>query len=367
MYLHAQMKRCTTILVCLFCLPELKSQDTLNLLFIGDVMAHQKQIDAAKTAGGYSFEPCFEFVKPYFAEADVTVANLEVTLAGDPYSGYPTFSAPDALAVALQQAGVDVLLTANNHACDKGRRGVERTISVLDSLRITHTGTFYDSVHRSQTYPLLLKKNNITVGLLNYTYGTNDIPTPAPTLVNRIDTVQMAADIAAAKQLSPDMIVVAIHWGEEYKLYANHEQRAVADFLRRQGVRLVIGSHPHVLQGMEMNRTDDSTQQSAVVYSLGNFISNMAAVNTEIGAMVRIRLVKNHETTHIDKGDYVFTWVYKPEEDGMRRFYVLPAAVYASKPAFFAQEKEYRCMKESLAAMRKLYKETTTGFIEYIE
>jgi poly-gamma-glutamate synthesis protein (capsule biosynthesis protein) len=330
-------------------------------------MAHQKQISAAKTAEGYSFETCFESVKPYFAEADITVANLEVTLAGEPYSGYPTFSAPDELAMALQQAGVDVLLTANNHSCDKGRKGVERTIGVLDSLRIPHTGTFYDSAHRSQTYPLVLKKNNITVGLLNYTYGTNDIPTPEPTIVNRIDTLQMAADIALTKRLSPDIIVAAIHWGEEYKLYANDKQRAVANFLLRQGVRLVIGSHPHVLQGMEMNKAGDSTVQSAVVYSLGNFISNMAAVNTEIGAMVRIRLVKNNETTHLNKGDYVFTWVYKPEEAGMRRFYVLPAAVYAGKPAFFAHEKEYQRMKASLAVMRKLYRETTTGFTEYIE
>jgi poly-gamma-glutamate synthesis protein (capsule biosynthesis protein) len=361
------MKTWTIIFVCLFCLPELKSQDTLNLLFIGDVMAHQKQIDAAKTDNGYSFEPCFEWIKPYFAEVDVTVANLEVTLAGEPYSGYPAFSAPDALATALQQAGVDVLLTANNHACDKGRKGVERTISVLDSLHILHTGTFYDSVHRSQTYPLMLKKNNISVGLLNYTYGTNDIPTPEPTVVNRIDTVQMAADIAATKQLSPDIIAVAIHWGEEYKLYANHAQRAIADFLLRQGVRLVIGSHPHVLQGMEMNRTGDAAVQSVVVYSLGNFISNMTAVNTEIGVMARIRLVKDRETTHIDKGDYVFTWVYKPEEEGLRRFYVLPAAAYADKPEFFTQEKEYQRMKTSLAAMRTLYQKTTTGFIEYIE
>ncbi|MDR2450081.1 MAG: CapA family protein [Prevotellaceae bacterium] len=361
------MRTCTTILICLFCLPELRSQDTLNLLFIGDVMAHQKQINAAKTDSGYSFEPCFEFVKPYLAEANVTVANLEVTLAGEPYSGYPTFSAPDELAVALQRSGVDVLLTANNHACDKGRKGVERTIDMLDSLHIIHTGTFYDSVHRSRTYPLLLKKNNIVIGLLNYTHSTNNIPTPEPTVVNRIDTAQMAADIALTKRFSPDIIVAAIHWGEEYKLYANREQRAIAGFLLRQGVRLVIGSHPHVLQGMEMNKASDTTVQSVVVYSLGNFISNMTAANTEIGVMVRIRLIKKHETTYIDKGDYIFTWVYKPEENNIRRFYVLPAAVDAGQPAFFAHEKEYQRMKASLAAMRKLYRETTTGFIEYIE
>jgi poly-gamma-glutamate synthesis protein (capsule biosynthesis protein) len=353
--------------MCLLWLLELKSQDTLNLLFIGDVMAHQRQIDAAKTGEGYFFDSCFAFVRPYLSEADMAIANLEVPLAGEPYSGYPQFSAPDELATALQQSGVDVLLTANNHACDKGKKGVVRTISALDSLRILHTGTFYDSAHRSQTYPLLLQKNNITVGLLNYTYGTNGIPTPGPTVVNRIDTIQMAADIALAKRLSPDIIVAAIHWGEEYKLYANREQRAIADFLLRQGVRLVIGSHPHVLQGMEMNMENDTAVQSAVVYSLGNFISNMTATNTEIGAMARIRLVKMHDTVRIDKGDYIFTWVHKPQEESVRHFYVLPAAVYAGNPAFFAREEEYRRMNVSLAAMRKLYRETTTGFTEYIE
>jgi poly-gamma-glutamate synthesis protein (capsule biosynthesis protein) len=361
------MKIITTILVCLFWLPELRSQDTLNLLFIGDVMAHQKQIDAAKTGGSYSFASCFEFVAPYLAAADITIANLEVTLAGEPYSGYPAFSAPDELVMALQQSGVDVLLTANNHSCDKGRKGVERTISVLDSLCFMHTGTFYNMAHHHQTTPLLLKRNNITVGLLNYTYGTNGIPTPEPTVVNRIDTVQMGLEIAFTKTLSPDIIVVAIHWGEEYKLYANSEQRAIADFLLRQGVRLIIGSHPHVLQGMEMNRAGDMSVQSVVVYSLGNFISNMTAVNTEIGAMARIRLVKDRKTIHIDKGDYIFTWVYKPEEKGMRRFYVLPAAVYAGKPAFFTHEKDFRRMNSSLATMRKLYQETTSGFTEHVE
>ena len=330
-------------------------------------MAHQKQIDAAKTGQGYFFDSCFSFVKPYLTEADVAIANLEVTLAGEPYSGYPRFSAPDELATALRDAGIDVLLTANNHSCDKGRKGVERTVGLLDSLQILHTGTFYDSAHRSRTYPLLLRKNNISIGLLNYTYGTNDIPTPEPTVVNRIDTTQMAADIALTKRLSPDIIAVAIHWGEEYKLYANLEQRAIADFLLRRGVRLVIGSHPHVLQGMEMNSAGDSTVQSVVVYSLGNFISNMSAVNTETGAMARIRLVKRHDTVYIDKGDYIFTWVYKPQQEGVRRFYVLPAATYAGKPEFFAQEEDFRRMNTALAAMRKLYRETTTGFTEYIE
>jgi poly-gamma-glutamate synthesis protein (capsule biosynthesis protein) len=361
------MKWFVSIVLLTLWLPVLKAQDTLNLLFIGDVMAHQKQLDAARMGMAYSFDTCFAYIKPYLSEADIAIANLEVTLAGAPYSGYPTFSAPDELATALKKSGVDILLTANNHTCDKGKTGVERTIKILDSLDIVHTGTFYDSAHRAQTYPLLLQKNNISVALLNYTYGTNDIPTPSPTIVNRIDTVQIAIDIARAKTLSPDVIAVAIHWGEEYKLYANQVQRNAAAFLLRQGVQLVIGSHPHVLQGMELYTSDDSTVRHAVVYSLGNFISNMTAANTEIGAMARIRVVKNNEKTVIEKGEYMFTWTYKPVKNNIRHFYVLPAAVYANDSTFFADDKAYARMINSLDHMRTLYKETTIGFTEYTE
>ncbi|GHT65818.1 capsular polysaccharide biosynthesis protein [Bacteroidia bacterium] len=341
-----------------------RAQDTLNVMFIGDVMAHQPQINAAKTDAGYNFDTCFAHVKPLFAQADMVIANLEVTLAGAPYSGYPEFSAPDELAVALKNAGVTALVTANNHSCDKRKRGIVRTLQVLDSLEIPHTGTFYDTAHRRKTQPLLLQKNNITLAVLNYTYGTNGIPTPAPTVVNRIDTAQMVKDIAAARALCPDMIAVVMHWGVEYELYANREQRNLAQFLQRQGVALIIGSHPHVLQGMQMHYAPDSSIQSAVVYSLGNFVSNMTAANTEMGVMANFCLIKNAGTTRIAAGSYRFTWVYKPTVNGHRRYYIIPAAEYANIPSFFERSEAYERMKASLNNVRELYNKTTMGFTE---
>ncbi|MDR0296064.1 MAG: CapA family protein [Prevotellaceae bacterium] len=358
------MKKVKIVILFLLLYGRLWAQDTLTLTFVGDVMMHQTQINSAKTSEGYQLDDCFSYIYPHLSTADITIANLEVTLAGEPYSGYPQFSAPDALVEALQRAGVDVLLTANNHSCDKGKMGVERTLQVLDSLNLLHTGTFYDSLHHRRATPLLLIKNNFEMALLNYTYGTNDIPVPAPTVVNLIDTVQMLADIEQAKTLQPDIIAVALHWGDEYQLYPNKTQRNLADFLARNGVRLIIGSHPHVLQPIEALYAADSTVETVVVYSQGNFISNMTAANTDIGTLVNIRLIKYNDKVIINHVGYTYVWTYKPQVEGQRRFYVLPAAKYENNKEFLKNIANYKRMTNALSAMRALYTKANKGPVE---
>ena len=113
----------------------------LSLLFIGDFMGHLDQINAAydKVSGSYNYDSTFKKITPILSDADVTIGNLEVTLGVTPYSGYPQFSSPPAYAAAIKKSGVDVLVTANNHSCDKRKKGVEKTIAILDSLNIGHT------------------------------------------------------------------------------------------------------------------------------------------------------------------------------------------------------------------------------------
>ncbi|HEX8060291.1 MAG TPA: CapA family protein, partial [Cyclobacteriaceae bacterium] len=167
------------IAVLLFFSVTASAQDTtkLSLLFIGDIMQHDTQISAAfdPVTKKYNYNECFQNVKSVFESADMTIGNLELTLGGPPYKGYPAFSAPDDLIGALTWSGVDVLVTANNHCLDRGRKGLERTVAVLDTFGIPHTGTFVDSAHRAKTYPLLLGKNGFKISLLNYTYGTNGL------------------------------------------------------------------------------------------------------------------------------------------------------------------------------------------------
>ncbi|MBQ7791019.1 MAG: CapA family protein [Rikenellaceae bacterium] len=239
-----------------------------KIVFGGDVMAHTPQLSAAQTADGYSFDRSFEYVAPILKQADLAVVNLETTLSRrPPYTGYPMFRTPAELAVTMQYAGVDVAALANNHICDRGASGITTTISVLDSLKINYMGAYADSMTRQ---PLYVSAADITVAMLNYTYGTNGLPTPRGMVVNRIDTVQMAADIAAIDRECVDVVCVMLHWGEEYQRRPNRAQRAVAEFCRRQGVELIIGSHPHVAQPIEC----DSATRWATVYSLGNMVSN---------------------------------------------------------------------------------------------
>jgi poly-gamma-glutamate capsule biosynthesis protein CapA/YwtB (metallophosphatase superfamily) len=128
-------------------------------------MQHEGQIKAAynSTNGSYEYADGFKFVKPIISSYDITVANLEVTLAGEPYKGYPQFSAPDELAETLVQSGFNVILTANNHSCDRGDKGVIRTLDVLDELGVKHTGTFRNAKEREETYPLMINKKQCSI------------------------------------------------------------------------------------------------------------------------------------------------------------------------------------------------------------
>ena len=267
--------------------------DTLRLLFVGDLMQHQGQIDAARTARGYDYSACFAYVKEVISQADFAVANLEVTLGGKPYRGYPAFSAPDEYLTAIHDAGFNVLLTANNHCLDRGRKGLERTLRLIDSLHILAAGTYTDIEDRRTRYPLLLEKKGFRIALLNYTYGTNGIPVPSPAVVNLIDTTVIAQDIEKARQLHPDVLLACMHWGVEYQSLPGKEQQKLAQWLFAKGVDHIIGAHPHVVQPIEVHTDSLTRQKRLVAYSLGNFISNMSARRTDGGLMLQMEFVKN--------------------------------------------------------------------------
>ncbi|MBN8578519.1 MAG: CapA family protein [Cytophagales bacterium] len=298
------------------------AQDTtrLSLLFTGDIMQHDSNITAAydPVRKKYDYQACFEYVAPIARAADLAIGNLELTLAGAPYKGYPQFSAPDALAIELKRIGFDVLVTANNHSVDRRRKGVERTIRVLDSLQFLHTGTFIDSIARANTYPLILEKNGFRLSLLNYTYGTNGIPVTQPNIVNLIDTVQIKLDLAKARAQKTDAIIVFMHWGDEYQSLPNTAQKKLAKLLFREGAKLVIGAHPHVLQPMEWNKERDQV----VSYSLGNFVSGQRPRYRDGGAMLWVDLEKvvrdTVSHTRIHQASYELAWVHKTTEFVMR-------------------------------------------------
>ncbi|MFT6868509.1 MAG: poly-gamma-glutamate capsule biosynthesis protein CapA/YwtB (metallophosphatase superfamily) [Cyclobacteriaceae bacterium] len=307
--------------------------DTLKLTFVGDIMGHDSQIAASidQQTGKYDYNGVFDKVAPIFKESDFTIANLEVTLAGPPFKGYPQFSSPDGLAVACKENGIDVLVTANNHSCDRRKSGIIRTIDVLDSLEILHTGTFRDAIEKHEKNLLILDKNNIKIGLLNYTYGTNGIPAPAPTIVNNINWDEMAIDIEASKSDNLDKLIVFIHWGTEYESHPTADQEKLTDYLFNKGVDIIIGSHPHVIQRMEYRSKTADTKERFIAYSLGNFVSNQRKRKRDGGVLARLTLVKDDQGTRIDKSGYHLIWVNKPKVGGRLKFQVVSGGAYENK------------------------------------
>lgn len=279
-----------------------------SLLFAGDAMQHTAQLDAARRAyGSYDYSEYFCEVDSYISAADYAVVNLETPLAGRPYSGYPCFNAPDSYAAALKDAGFDLFLTANNHTLDRGDRGLRRTISALDSLGLDHIGTYASLSRRLESIPFVKDINGFRVGFLNYTYGTNGINPGPDVVVDYIDTALIRRDVAMARKNDAEIVCVTIHWGEEYSLLPNKSQRQLADFIHSLGVELLIGSHPHVIQPMEMRYNPlDSLDRSLTVYSLGNFISNMKTRDTRGGVMVKVDLIRDlHGVAHVLRASYV--------------------------------------------------------------
>ena len=201
-------KKITMALMALGMMASLQAQDSLKIIFAGDLMGHGGQIKAALIEEGkYDYTPCFRFIAPYLQSANLAIANFELTLAGPPYKGYPQFSSPDQLLVDASNAGFDIFTTVNNHCMDGGKRGFLRTLKVFDSLGVPHLGTYRNAAERAKEHPMMVERNGFRLALVTYTYGTNGLPVLDPLVVNMIDTMQMKADLARAKELGADIAI----------------------------------------------------------------------------------------------------------------------------------------------------------------
>ena len=326
-------------------------------------MGHESQINAAyySSSGVYDYSFCFSSLKPYIQKADIAIGNLEVTLGGEPFKGYPQFSSPDELAVALREAGFDILINANNHALDRGKEGLERTIEVTGREGLILTGSFESGEARETRYPLIIEKNNILLAILNYTYGTNGLISSPPNIVNYIDTLLIRNDIQKARKANPDFIIACMHWGNEYELEGNKVQKSLARFLANEGVDAIIGSHPHVVQPFEiLYNGADSTDFVPVVYSLGNFISNQRERYRNGGIIFMLELTKTEKT--IPTGfSYMPVWVQKPVIDEITRFRIIPANPTDK------ESKQLNITGEELLKLEEFYDDTSSRLINIPE
>ena len=292
--------------------------DTISLAIVGDLMCHSQQYKMAKTDSGYDFNPTFAPVKKYLADADFTLGNLETVTAGAAanFTGFPMFNTPVQYLDALKNAGFNVLTNSNNHSLDRGFLGIERTIAELDQRGFLHTGTARSSTERNT--PLILKKNNTKLGVLAYTYGTNGIPIPAGKgfCVNVIDTLQIKKDIENSKKAGADVVMVFVHWGNEYQRYASDAQKMVENYIHKNGALLVFGSHPHVLQPTYVKSND--LKAGFTIFSMGNFVSSQRKQFTDSGIIIKMKLLKNVTTGEVSILSSNFIPTYVSTHKGFR-------------------------------------------------
>jgi poly-gamma-glutamate synthesis protein (capsule biosynthesis protein) len=324
LYLKINYMHKTVLSLVFFLLIFKGNAQQVSLLFAGDAMQHQTQLDNALRNGRYDYSSYFEQLTGLISAADIAVVNLETTLGGKPYRGYPMFCSPDEYAKALKEAGFDIFLTANNHILDRYSKGLHRTLHVLDSLKIRHTGVFRNPEEREQVYPLMIEKNGILFAFLNYTYGTNGLQPAPPDVVNYIDLDRMREDIRRAQNQLADVIIANMHWGAEYQLKPNGEQEKLARWLIDEGVDIVMGGHPHVVQPAQVTRDEEGEISHLVVYSLGNLISGMTAVNTDGGQLIRVVVEKDREGTRIVSCGYRLVYVDKKRNGDKVDYQLVP-------------------------------------------
>jgi poly-gamma-glutamate synthesis protein (capsule biosynthesis protein) len=320
--------------------------DTLKLVFIGDIMSHGPQLTSAYQAGNrtYDYSENFKYVDSIFHQADWVIGNLETTLGVKPFSGYPQFSAPPELAIACRNAGINVLATANNHSCDKRKKGIVKTIDILDSLQIKHLGTYKNKSLHDSLSPLLLFKNGIKIALLNYTYGTNGIPVPYPTRVNLINKKQMAKDIENTRKLNPDAVLVFLHWGNQYQYKASFKQLETEKFLHQKGIQYIIGSHPHVIQPIVYKHDSIKNTSYLTAYSLGNFISNQRKFPRDGSIILSLKFVKQNNKLQLISYKSIPIWVYKFRKNNRWHYEILPVENFILRPDYFIRNSDYQKM-----------------------
>ena len=320
--------------------------DTVCITFLGDMMMHAKQL-------GYDCDGFISELGGITRDADISVANLEFTLAGEPYSGYPAFSAPDRYAYSIAEHGVDVFLTANNHILDKGPRGLRRTLQVYEAMQeecgIKYTGCALDGASDKLVNPLIVVGRGIRIALVNFTYGTNYKPDAGWPAVKHMSKPVVEEMMASARERGADFVIALPHWGTEYRLRHSREQQEWAEWLVSQGADLIVGAHPHVVQ--------DTTHIHGVpvIYSMGNAVSNMSAENTRLELAVRARFVSHPDgRKEMLEPELIFLWCCLP---GMLNdnYTTIPVSEYTGRRDKWREPSDYDNM---IATYKRVTKET---------
>jgi poly-gamma-glutamate synthesis protein (capsule biosynthesis protein) len=315
---------------------------TATLTAVGDIMVYDTQIaDALQSDGSYDFSPCFAGVSDLLSASDLTVGNFEANFCGEPYSGYPDFTAPEALATDLADAGFDILQTANTYSIQNGLTGLTSTIRYISEAGMDAVGTYYvESAKQNNAGVLIKEVNGIKIAFIAYTKGVNNMYLPSGSEYavdvlytdyysnyTQVDSAAILESINAAKSLDADVIVAMVHWGMEYDVEPSSTQEQIATLMFENGVDVILGSHSHIVGPMEMRTVttvDGEEKEVFLAYSLGNFLSSMSKTDTQDSVILNLEFTKSSDgSTVISDVNYVPIYLNDNGESAENRYTIL--------------------------------------------
>lgn len=369
--------------------PQQEAVASATLCAQGDLLMHEPVIRSGKQADGtYDFSTIFQYIAPYVQGYDYAAVNLETTLGGSayPYQGNPEFNCPDAIADAMVDAGYDMALTANNHASDTYASGIFRTLEQLRDRGLTTLGTMLNQEEKKYE---VVEINGIQIGMLCYTYATNELSEGQPSLnyrdfirqtgvvnyfleskLERFFT-EVEGHIADMRANGAEAIVLYIHWGQEYNTTENALQQGMAQRLCDLGADVIIGGHPHVVQPMELiESTVDPDHRAVCIYSVGNAVSNQmkdadkvfASGHSEDGALFSVTFEKYADgTVRVADTDVLPTWVNRNTNTGERQYNIIPLDTAKEdqwQELYGLTEEQFTAAKESYARTMEILGES---------
>lgn len=279
---------------------------TVDLIAVGDDLIHSPIYKACKAQKGYNFDSLFRHIKNDVHAADISVINQETILVDRNYSGYPSFGSPKTVADSVARAGFNVVTHATNHTLDRGTGAISGTLKYWNK---KYPNIKVLGIHKSKSAAnkvTVVNKNGIKIAMLNYTYGLNgrQLSTGKSYMIDLLTSKnknKIKKDIKTAKKNS-DFVIVFTHWGTEYRYSPDASQKRWTNFFLNNGVDVLIGTHPHVLEPYKMLKGKNG-RKMLVYYSLGNFVSSQSRVPRLLGGMVKITIAKDSKGTYVKKYD----------------------------------------------------------------
>ena len=297
---------------------KVKDDNNISLIMVGDVLIHSSVYDDAYEDGIYNFNKMLKLVKPIISEHDLAFYNQESILGGIKLglSSYPAFNSPHEVGESFTSAGFNLVSLANNHTLDLGKKGVISSNNYWKTKKDVLTSGSYNSL-KERNNIIIKEEKGIKYALLAYTTTTNGIKTKNDYYVNVYDEKQVKKDIEKVRG-EVDLLLVSMHWGEEYNNDINSEQEKIATYLSNLDVDIIIGHHPHVIQPVEY------VNDTLVIYSLGNFLSGQEGLNKRIGLMIEVGIEKENDKVNISEPKATLTYTYYKEGKTKSDFKVYP-------------------------------------------